>query len=46
VVEHAGAWHFLAWRMHDADGVFLGELSDPMPVEVGADGALSVQVAQ
>jgi beta-fructofuranosidase len=46
VVEHAGAWHFLAWRMHDADGVFLGELSDPMPLEVGADGALSVQVAQ
>jgi beta-fructofuranosidase len=46
LLEHDGAWHFLAWRMYDAGGVFLGELSDPMPLEVGVDGALSVRVPQ
>ena len=44
LLEHEGAWQFLAWRMHDEDGGFIGELSDPMPVAVGADGSLSVVV--
>ncbi len=30
--------------MHGEDGGFIGELSDPMPVAVGADGSLSVAV--
>jgi beta-fructofuranosidase len=46
LLRHAGAWHFFAWRMHDADGAFLGELSDPMPVAIGADGAPTVRVPQ
>jgi beta-fructofuranosidase len=46
MIRHDGAWHFLAWRMHDPDGGFVGELSDPMPVRVDADGAISVEVPQ
>jgi beta-fructofuranosidase len=46
LVEHAGGWQFMAWRMHDARGAFLGELSDPMPVVVGSGGELSVRVAR
>jgi beta-fructofuranosidase len=46
MIRHGGAWQFLAWRMHGPDGVFLGELSDPMPVRADADGSLSVQVPQ
>jgi beta-fructofuranosidase len=41
VVEHRGRWHFLAWRGEE-DGGFAGELIDPLPLDVGADGALSV----
>ena len=37
-------WAFLAWRLRDERGRFVGELSDPMPVTVAADGALSVDV--
>jgi beta-fructofuranosidase len=44
LLEHEGAWLFFAWRMYGDDGGFLGELSDPMPVEVGAGGALSARV--
>jgi beta-fructofuranosidase len=38
VVEHGGAPWLLAWRRHDDDGSFVGELGDPMPLEIGADG--------
>jgi hypothetical protein len=31
VVEHRGSPWLLAWRWHDDDGAFLGELGDPMP---------------
>lgn len=39
-----GRWTFLAWRLRDAGGAFVGELSDPMPVTVDPDGALRVEV--
>lgn len=38
VLEHRGAWHLLAWRMTDEDGAFAGDLSDPVPLRIGADG--------
>ncbi len=38
-----GGWFFMAWRFIAADGAFVGELSDPMPVSVGAQGELKVQ---
>jgi beta-fructofuranosidase len=44
VLHHRGAWAFLAWRLHDEHGRFAGNLSDPMAIEVGADGSLSVDV--
>ncbi len=37
-----GSWFFFAWRLNDECGRFVGELSDPMPVHVGADGSLRV----
>ena len=43
VIHHGGAWQLLAWH-HTAGQRFVGELSDPMPVAVGPDGALSVEV--
>ena len=45
VVEHGGAPWLLAWRWQDENGRFLGELSDPLPLEVGADGSLSMATA-
>jgi beta-fructofuranosidase len=44
LLEHQGEWLFFAWRMRDEHGGFGGELSDPMPVRVGADGSISVDV--
>jgi hypothetical protein len=41
-LRHQGAWHFFAWRLHDERGGFRGELSDPIPLAVGADGSLSL----
>jgi beta-fructofuranosidase len=37
-----GAWNLLAFRNHDRDGHFIGELSDPMPVSFTADAVLTV----
>jgi beta-fructofuranosidase len=42
LLRHQGAWHFFAWRLHDERGDFRGELSDPIPLAVGADGSLSL----
>jgi beta-fructofuranosidase len=42
VVRHDGAWWFLAWRCFDERRVFIGELSDPMPITVDRHGALVV----
>jgi beta-fructofuranosidase len=44
LLRHDGTWVFFAWRQHDERGGFVGELSEPMPVHVGADGSLRVQV--
>ncbi len=37
-----GAWVFLASRQFTPDGTFMGELSDPMPMNVDSAGNLSV----
>ena len=44
LLQHGGAWMFFAWLLYDERGVFVGELSDPMPVNTGTDGRLSVRV--
>lgn len=36
LLEHAGEWLLFAWVMDDEDGVFVGELSDPMPLPASA----------
>jgi beta-fructofuranosidase len=43
LIQRDGRWLFLAWRSDGGDGRFLGELSDPMPLTVHADGSLSVE---
>lgn len=37
-----GNWYFIAFWNMSSDGDFIGEISDPMPVSVAADGRLSV----
>jgi beta-fructofuranosidase len=44
LLHHGGAWHFFGWIMQDEEGNFAGELSDPMPVVIAADGSPSVEV--
>lgn len=38
-----GAWKFMAWRQFTAEGDFVGDITDPYPVTIGTDGALSVE---
>lgn len=38
-----GRWVMLAFRNVDADGAFVGDLSDPMPVEVSPTGHIAVK---
>ncbi|MFC7550907.1 glycosyl hydrolase family 32 [Plantactinospora sp. GCM10030261] len=40
VRDAAGRWQLLAFLNHDADGRFVGELSDPIPVRVTGDGTV------
>lgn len=40
----AGEWAFMASLQYTDIGVFVGELSDPYPVAVDADGQLSVEL--
>lgn len=40
--DRQGAWWLLAFDHVDASGVFIGSLSDPMPVAWGDDGRLRV----
>jgi beta-fructofuranosidase len=42
IVEHGGARQLLAWRRAHEDGRFAGEIGDPMALEVGPGGVLSV----
>jgi beta-fructofuranosidase len=42
VRDPAGRWVLLAFRNVDAHGGFVGELSDPMPVEVNSAGQLTL----
>jgi beta-fructofuranosidase len=38
-----GQWCFMAFRHNDADGEFIGDIIDPMPVDVLADGRLQLR---
>ncbi len=42
----SGGWVFMAWRAVDNRGEFLGELADPFPVTVSAEGQLCVELSQ
>ncbi len=42
VADGSGAWQFLAFRNVGPDGTFVGELSDPSPVEFRADGSIGI----
>jgi beta-fructofuranosidase len=44
LVRHRGEWCFLAWKLHDDGGRFAGELSDPVPLRIEADGSLAVDL--
>ena len=44
LVELDGRWWFVAWSHRGPEDEFVGELSDPMLVEVGADGRLVVDL--
>ena len=37
-----GNWVFMTGRFHTADGEFIGQLADPLPLKVEADGRLQV----
>jgi beta-fructofuranosidase len=38
----SGKWNLMAFKKSTADGDFLGEIGDPMPIQVGTDGRLLV----
>jgi hypothetical protein len=43
VTDGLGKWWFMAARFGPAGAEFIGELTDPMPVESRADGRLVVE---
>ncbi len=43
VADGVGRWWFMAARFGPAGGEFIGELTDPMPVEARSDGRLVVE---
>lgn len=45
IKDRSGAWFMLAFRNAGADGGFVGEISDPLPLSVGADGRLHLTTA-
>ena len=42
ILRHDGEHHFFAWENVDADGRFVGALSDPLPVSAAPGGGLAV----
>jgi beta-fructofuranosidase len=44
VQDPGGNWQFLAWRLYTPTGEFIGDLPDPMPVKIAANGKLSVSL--
>jgi beta-fructofuranosidase len=40
--DRRGTWNIMASRSWTADGGFLGEISDPMPLKIGEDGQLGL----
>ncbi|MDK2981097.1 MAG: beta-fructofuranosidase [Chloroflexota bacterium] len=41
--DRQGNWVLLACRQNSAEGAFIGELSDPMPLQVLPDGRLKIE---
>ena len=37
--DRTGRWTLLAYRNHEPDGRFIGELTDPMPIGWATDGS-------
>ncbi len=37
-------WYLMAFRNYDRNGNFIGEITDPLPVHITADGRLSISV--
>lgn len=46
LIQRHRTWFLVAWKHHGSGGDFVGELSDPMPLTVHADGSLSVQLPE
>jgi beta-fructofuranosidase len=44
IQDPAGEWKFMAFHNYLPDGGFVGDVSDPLPVHVDADGLLSVEI--
>jgi len=42
IQTHTGDWVLIAFQNYAADGSFIGELSDPIPVEVAPEGQLFI----
>lgn len=43
IQDASGNWQFMAFRNMTEDGEFIGDISDPLPVHVLADGRLQVE---
>jgi beta-fructofuranosidase len=41
-IQTREGWAMLAWLLHDQNGAFVGELSDPMPLSAATGGKLRV----
>jgi beta-fructofuranosidase len=46
LIRRRDNWFLFAWWNHDEGGRFIGELSNPMPLIVHADGSLSICIPE
>ena len=45
IKDRSGSWFMLAFRNAGADGGFVGEISDPLPISIGGDGRVQMSTA-
>ncbi len=45
VEDFDGQWSFMAFQNYDENGRFIGTISDPVPVQIAADGELVIEPA-
>ena len=43
IQNNRGDWVYMACRQYDLNGEYIGEISDPMPIEAQADGRLVIK---